>query len=856
MYYKAFKISFLLIILLTFNRILSQELSPPKQLQPLKGVHDTIRPSREKLGGIVFTKADSIRNDLPAKMSYLNRNAVVKYQDMDINADYIAIDWEQGSIFARGKQDGKGRITEPALALQNGKKYEYDQFTFNYKTGQAIAYNARTEESEGVILAQRTKKVNDSVFYMRRGLYTTDQLFIKKKAERPDYYLLAPEIKLIKGKKNSQVITGPIQFYIEDVPTPLALPFGILPFSQERSAGLLMPSFGERQDVGFFLQGLGYYQPLGKYFDLKILADYFTKGSWNIRPQVNYMRKYRYSGSFNADIGRRVDGIRGLDNYHETETYSIQWNHQQDAKANPLFQFGASVNIQSSRFFANTVNNSHIFNGNVLQTRQASSINITKRFLNYPITISATGLYNQNLATGLVDLTLPQLTVSTTQFHLFKPKNGMRQGLLENITVNTNLAANNYVSVNQRDLFTPVMWEALQTGIRNNISLNTNSQVFNFFNLNIFATVDNVLTTKTVQKFYNPINQEVQNHIHRGLAGFSTFNIGAGVQTTLYGQLNFGKDRLIRAIRHVVNPSLSYSFTPDFSAPGFGYYRSYIDRMGQEVRYSRFEGSIYGSPGQGMNQLLNLGVSSNLEMKVLSKTDSTGFKKVKIFENLSLNTSYNLAAQEFHLSHISVNAQTSLFEGRMSINSSLNIDPYERELNAERWSRVNRIGGFYLSNFNIQTSFPLTNLIFGKEEDISKRYSKRGNARNEVYHFDEQNYAHFNQPWSMNWAVTFDYTKSIEGFVNRSASIGVNGNWKVTPYLNLTASTHYDLIAGQLSWMRLGIQRDQRSFSINFNWVPFGPLKVYDFFIGIQANILKDALKYEDRSFVQPRSTF
>ena len=389
----SFKNILQILIILIFNSFLAQK--NPENLSKNVIVNDTISKTdtitvkKESLSDVVNSKADNIRNDIQKKMTFLNKNAQVTFQDMQIDADYISIDWDKSLVFARGEQDSLGKIKTPAVATQGGQKYEYDQFTYNYKTLQAIALNARTEESEGVIVAEKTKKYNDSVFAMRRGKYTTDDYFIKKKDSVADYYLLAPNIKLVKGKEKSQVITGPIQMYIEDVPTPLVMPFAILPFSDTRSAGILIPSFGEREDVGFFLNGLGYYQPIGEHFDLKILTDLYTKGSWNFRPEMNYRKNYRYNGSFSADIGTTVKGIKGLSDYTKASTYRIAWRHSQDTKANPYFTFAASVDmVSSSSFYNNTVNNNYLFNENNLNAQQNSSINITKKFLRIPITIT------------------------------------------------------------------------------------------------------------------------------------------------------------------------------------------------------------------------------------------------------------------------------------------------------------------------------------------------------------------------------------------------------------------------------------------------------------------------------------
>lgn len=409
---SIFKNILLILNILIFNNILSQNV--PQNIDKKSDIRDsvslrkdtvtakkdTIIP-KEELEDVVKTKAEyRSSSSISNKQTSLNKNAQIIYQDMQIDADYIRIDWETGKIYARGEQDDKGKIIKPAIATQGGKKYEYNEVIYNYKTKQAIAFNARTEESEGVIVAEKTKKYNDSVFFMRKAIYTTDDYFIKKKDTLPDYHMSAPNIKLIKGKNSSQLVTGPIQLYIEQVPTPLVMPFAILPFSDKRSAGILIPSFGERQDVGFFLNGLGYYQPIGDHFDLKILSDFYTKGSWNLKPELNYLKKYRYSGNFAADYGYTVRGIKGLDDYSRTKTFRIAWRHSQDSKANPYFTFNASVDIVSSKFYNNTVNNNYIFNGNVLNTTQTSRINVTKRFLNLPITISASAGYNQNFATG------------------------------------------------------------------------------------------------------------------------------------------------------------------------------------------------------------------------------------------------------------------------------------------------------------------------------------------------------------------------------------------------------------------------------------------------------------------------
>ena len=867
---SIFKNILLILNILIFNNILSQTV--PQNIDKKSDIRDsvslrkdtvtakkdTIIP-KEELEDVVKTKAEyRSSSSISNKQTSLNKNAQIIYQDMQIDADYIRIDWETGKIYARGEQDDKGKIIKPAIATQGGKKYEYNEVIYNYKTKQAIAFNARTEESEGVIVAEKTKKYNDSVFFMRKAIYTTDEYFIKKKDTLPDYHMSAPNIKLIKGKNNSQLVTGPIQLYIEQVPTPLVMPFAILPFSDKRSAGILIPSFGERQDVGFFLNGLGYYQPIGDHFDLKILSDFYTKGSWNLKPELNYLKKYRYSGNFAADYGYTVRGIKGLDDYSRTKTFRIAWRHSQDSKANPYFTFNASVDIVSSKFYNNTVNNNYIFNGNVLNTTQTSRINVTKRFLNLPITISASAGYNQNFATGLTDIRLPDMTVAVNQFYLFKPKTGVRTGLLENINVNTGFALSNYVTTTEDQLFKQQMWQDLKTGAKNNISLSTNTTLAKYFTFSLSANADNVLTTKTLEKSFNPVTNVIDNVYNNGIAAYSTFSTSASLQTILYGQKNFGKKSPIVAIRHMMTPSFSFTYSPDFGARSWGYYRDYANARGEITPYSIFEGGIYGAPSTGLTQSLGFNIANNIEMKVKSKSDSTGVKKVKIFENLNISGGYNFAAEKYKWSVFSVNAQSSFFDSKLNVNSSLTIEPYQIVFanGSDTGIRTENFGHFSLQGFNLQLSYPMSDAIFGKKEELSKKYKKKGEIRNENYYFDDDNYAHYIPTWTLNVNANYAYTKGLSRLGTKVATVGLDGSIKLTPYWNINGSTNYDIVNKTLAYTRLGFSRDQRSFTITFNWVPFGQYKVYDFFIGIKANILKDAVKYKERSFTQPNSTF
>ncbi|AZA92052.1 Organic solvent tolerance protein OstA [Chryseobacterium nakagawai] len=850
-----------ILIILIFNNFLAQktpEKLPKNVVNDTISKKDTIVAKKEALDDVLHTKADDQRRDIPKKMTFLNKNAQVKYQDMQIDADYISIDDNKNLIYARGKLDSLGKIIEPVVTTQAGKKYETNEFSYNTKTKQAIAFNARTEESEGVIIAQKTKKYNDSVFAMRKADYTTDEYFVKKKDTAADYFMRASNIKLIKSKNKSQIVTGPIQMYIEQVPTPLIMPFAILPFSDKRAAGILIPSFGEREDVGFFLNGIGYYQPIGEHFDLKVLADIYTKGSWNLRPQMNYQKKYRYSGSFNADIGTVIRGIKGLDDYTKNSTYRISWSHSQDSKANPFLTFSAQVDMVSTKFYNNPLNNNYIFNQNVLNTSQNSTVTLTKRFLKLPVTITGTASYSQNFATGFSDLRLPQMNVAVNQFYLFKSKSGVRQGLLENITVNTGFNLTNFVNTQENELFKKEMWDKMQTGLKNNIALATNTTLAKYFTFSLSANIDNALTTKTLNRYYDPIKNVTVDEINKNFAGYSSFSTTASLQTTLYGMMKFKKGSIVEAVRHMVIPSIGFTYSPDFSSPGFGYYKNYYNATGALTPYSIFEKGIIGSPSNSLVGALGFSIGNNIEMKVKSKSDSTGVKKVKIFESLNLTGSYNFAAKDHPWSIFSINGQSSFFNNKLTVNTSLSLDPYKIEFipGQDQGIRTEKFGAFGVQGFNVQLSYPLSSEIFGEKTDYAKKYASKGEVRNENYYFDDDNYSRFDQSWTLNVNANYAYSRGTSRIGSKIASVGLDGSIKLTPYWNVTGSTHYDLVTKELAYTRIGFSRDQRSFTINFNWVPFGQYKVYDFFIGIKANILSDALKYKDRSFTQPNSPF
>ncbi|MRJ10358.1 LPS-assembly protein LptD [Ornithobacterium rhinotracheale] len=828
---------------------------------------DTVKTNSRALQSIVDYTSENVYHDLKNKKSYLEHDAHVQYTDIDISAEFIEINWETGMLFAEGKKDSIGRLIKPSIFKQGENTMEYDNFTYNIKTKKGTASNIRTQQNlggdNGVVVAKLVKQYSDTVSGLRKVAFTTDEYFINKKDTIADYHLEAEVAKFIQGK-DRKVVTGPVFMKIYNVTTPLALPFSFIPMGTDRSTGLLLPSFGERQDVGFYIQGAGIYVPLGDYMDITFTGDIFTKGSYGLHTRSQYKKRYKFSGDFSFDWERRVTGIKGLSSYSKSKLYRLYWSHRQDPKANPNLIFSANVNYTSSKFYRQGLSNYNLISGDVLRNTAQSSISINKTFPNTPFSASLNLSHSQTFGGGSgsssqnpVNFTLPSLVVNMSRIYPFAPKVGAKKGLLQNMGMTYNFNLQNLIQTNEDDVFTKKMFDDAKNGIKHNLSFNTGTTIFNYFPVNFGGNYQDVWYLKTIEKSYDPATRTVETKDVKGFSTFRTFGVNASVQTTLYGIKVFGSaddNKRIKAIRHVISPSVGFSYTPDFSAPAWGYYDSYINERGEQVLYSKFEGGIYGSPSRGLSESLNLSISNNLEMKIRSKQDSTGVKKVKIFDYLNLSTSYNFAADSLKLSPVSINGATSILDNQMRINFSATVNPYQVLVNEQNpyGVRINKFGKLNLTNYNIGLNYSLNDKTFG---DRKIDYPRRGAIRNDVYYFDDQGYAQYLTPWNLSFGLNYSANKNLRGDVNKTTSLNISGRIAPTPYWDISGSTNIDLQSGQISYTRLALTRDLRSFRINFSMVPFGMYKTWNFFIGIKANFLSDALKYEERNFNSGRQT-
>jgi len=822
---------------------------------------DTIIPVKEKLEFVVEHNSEDEIHNRKKRMTYLLRKAHVVYGDMTIDADYIELNWDTGDVYAEGKRDSIGNIIEKTKFTQGQQEILQDAFKVNFKTKVGIAYNIRMTQEDGIIIADKAKRVNDSVMLLKRADFTTDTYFKEGKDTRPDYFLRAKEGKMIDKNGKKTLITGPINMWIYDVPTPLALPFGYIPaMGAKRAAGILMPRPGERTNLGFFIEDLGFYVPFGDNFDLKLSGDIYTKGSWATRAESTYKKRYKYNGRLAANVENRLTGIKGLTEgsnaFSKQSMFGVMWSHSQDPKANPYWLFNANVNFSSSKYYRESVRNQYINTGQVFTNNVNSSINLTKNFENAPLTAQLSMSHSQNYNTGDINIAFPRFNLTMSRIFPFAKKNMPKEGLIQNLGLTYSMQAGNEVNTNDKDIFTDKMWkDQMRMGANHKIGLQTGITLANYFPLTLSSDYNEVWGDNRLIKNYNSVNGKIEDTTLKGFNSYRTFNFNASVSTNIYGlYLNPNKDAKILGIQHVITPSIGYSYTPDFQSQSWGYYKAYQNQNQEEVWYNQYQNMLYGVSIPGLTNSLNFGISNNLEMKVKDANDPKGFKKVKIFEYLRLSSSYNFSADEFKLSPISINGMTSLFDRKVNVQFSSTVNPYkiQRYMNAEGSEVAQYIdelglGNLRISNMTLGTGYTFDNSTFGGKRFDAKNYKKRGTVRDENFYYDSDNYAQFAIPWSLTANLSYNYSKGTERKGSSTGSIAMNGKISPTPYWAISANATYDFIKSEITYVRFGFERDLRSFTLSFNWTPMGTYKSYDFFIGIKASILQD-LKYNDRS--------
>jgi lipopolysaccharide assembly outer membrane protein LptD (OstA) len=826
--------------------------------------NDSITKPKGLLDGIINYKAKDITSvNQKKKQIYLYNEAQVQYQDMDIQSGVITIDYANDLVYAGRIKDSLGNYSQPPVFKQGSDIVEPDSIVFNMKTKKALIWNSKTEQQGGRIISKLTKKENDSVYFVKRAKFTTSE-----NEENPEYYFLLRKAKVVPGKK---IVTGLTNMFIADVPTPIGLPFAFFPLSKKRTSGVIFPSFGEQNNRGYFLQNGGYYFALSDYIDLATLGDYYTNGSYGLRLESNYALRYKFRGTLSFRYENLINSERGFPDYSKSVIYNLRWNQNQDSKSNPSSRFSASVNLGSSTYYQESIN--QLNSSNFLNNTLASSVSYSKTFQGEPqVNLSVTATHSQNTNTETINMTLPTFQGSVDRVFPFAPKTGSKKGVFQNINFQYNVRGENRIQTTDSLFFKKEMFEDAKAGVKHSIPVSTNFKLFKYFSMSTSANFDHNWTFKTIEKEYDTDTEEVVVTPVKGFDSFTTYNFSTSLGTTIYGLFDFGEDKKIQAIRHVVRPSISYNISPAFNQ----YYDTYevVSADGlttDQVEYSRFEQSLFGAPGNRFSSSIGLSLSNNVEAKVRAK-DSTATEPKKIFllNSLNFSTNYNIAADSLNFSPVRMSGGTQLFDNKMSVNFGATLDPYALDNTNRKINEFNVNNGgslFRISSANFTMSYNLSNDSFGgdsDENDAAKNESLRSGGRADDLFGKPQDFADrrlnnsnkndeeakptdlykYKIPWSLRLAYALNYNNSRRQNEISSHSLMFSGDIELSPRWSVGASSGYDFKNNGFTYTQLRFERDLESWRMNFSWIPFSSRSSWNFFIGIRSSILSD-LKYD-----------
>lgn len=836
---------------------LSEELIQPQD--SVKISTDTLKPKKGKLEDLITRSAKDFNTvNQKTKISRLYNQAKITYQDMVLEAGEIIIDYSKKEVYAKGIVDSTGTYTQRPVFKQGSNIVEPDTIKFNLDTRKSKIWNARTEQQDLRIRAAETRKENDSVYYMKDAIFTTS-----KDIDNPEYYFHTRKLKMIPGEK---VVVGLTNMVIMDVPTPVGVPFAFFPTTNKSTSGFIVPTFGENNRQGYFLQNGGYYFALSDHYDLAVMGDYYTNGSYGLRFESSYGWRYQFRGNVNVRIENLINSERGLPDYSKTKIYNIQWSHQQDQKSSPSSRFSASVNLGSSTYFQNSINQMNV--SSRMNNTMSSSINYSKTFNSVPqVNMSLTATHTQNTQTQKIDMTLPTLQLSVDRIYPFASRDESKKGIIKNINLQYNLNAKNSFSTTDSLFFTPAMFKDARTGAQHSIPLSTNFKVFKYFSIPLSFTYNEVWTMNTIEKQRNFETDRDSITQLNGFDRFGTYTFSTSVGTTIYGTFDFGKDRKFQGLRHTIRPAITYNYTPAFDE----YYDEYpIDAMGTTMaEYTRFEGGLYGAPSNRYASTLGFTLANSFEGKFKDR-DSTKVepKKVMLLNSLNFATGYDMAADSLKWREVSVTAGTTLMEGKLGINLNAGLDPYALDNANRRIDRFNIDNGgslFRLTRANLTLNYSFSSTDFsGRAGRNNQQGERNGGRSDDLFGTDMESSRRNSQqddddessnlsgfyslkiPWDIRIAHSLTYNNTSRQNEIVGNSLMVSGNVDLTDKWKVGVSTGYDFVQKGVTFTQFRFERDLLSWRMDFSWVPFGPNNYWGFFIGIKSSMLQD-IKWEKR---------
>jgi hypothetical protein len=817
---------------------------------------DSITPKESIEDLITHVAKDYTIQDAKNNKVTLYNEASITYTDIDLKAGIIIIDYKKNTLFAKGIKDSTGYVQKPNFK-QGIQESEQDSLIYNFKSKLAIIYGLKTQQGEMLTYGEKTKRVNDSTVYIRKIRFTTSE------KENPDYYITTNKAKIVPGKK---IIVGTSNLVLADIPTPLFLPFAYFPLTEKSMSGFLIPAFdtgSSQRGIGF--QNGGYYFAINDYVDLTVLGDAYSNGSWGVRFSSNYNKRYRFNGTFSFNFENNINGIRGFDDYSKANNFNIRWSHNQDQKASPNSRFTASVNLGSSRFFRESLNQF-----NIAQTQNNtfnSSINYNKNFVGTPFNMAVTASHQQNTNTQSITMTLPSLTLNMNRIYPFAGKNGVKKNPIQKLGFNYNMQGQYLINTTDDEFFTSKMFETARSGMQHRTSTNTNIKAFRYFTLSPSANYEETWQFDYIKKQYNQNTNSIVTDTLRGFKSYREYNLGVSLSTNIYGDFSFKKGRL-KAIRHTIRPTISYTYRPDFRD-------NYLQQVQQSanpldvIDYTLFDNGIYGAPSGGLSNAIGISLNNVLEAKVAPKDPDSDEEdeKIMILNNLNFNTSYNIAADSLRWSNVSFSAGTRLFKDKLAVNFNGSLDPYQVNENGARINKFNP-NLLRLSNANLTANYSISSKDFEKDNsketennsgngannppdtmgaviDPTNRFGGQPNTNSNSNETTETELYNAKVPWTLNlvYSATYRNNGLAPGEIGVH-TLGFSGNIELSPKWKVGYSSGYDVKNGAFSFSRFNFTRDLDSWQFNFNWVPFGSNSSYTFFIGVKSSTLAD-LKWD-----------
>ena len=821
--------------------------------------NDTLKPKKALLESkIKRTALGYEKINQKKKQMTLYDKAELYYQDIELKSGIIVLDYEKNEIYAGRIKDSTGKYTQLPVFKQGANVIEPDSIRFNFKTKKALVWNSRTEQNEFKIKAEITKRENDSVYFMKKARFTTS-----KDIENPEFYFQTSKVKFVPGKKS---VIGLTHMVIANVPTPLIIPFAFFPMTETSQSGIIMPTFNDTRQRGFALQNGGYYFALSDNYDLAILGDYYTNGSYALRAETSYAKRYRYNGNLNIRFENLITSERGYPDYSKSNIYNIQWSHNKDQKSNPNSRFSASVNMGSSTYFQQSIN--QVNNNSRLNNTLSSSVSYSKTFNSVPqVNMSLTATHSQNTQTQMINMTLPSLQVNVDRIFPFAPKDGEKRGIFKNINFQYTLRGDNRIETRDSLFFKPQMFRDANSGIQHSIPLSTNFKLFKYFSASASLNYNETWYFKTInRRFDNQQNKVVETFVN-GFDAFRTYNFSSSLGTTIYGTFNFGAKKRIQSIRHVMRPTTSFSYAPSFEK----YYDTYAsDGSGTIIKeYTRFEKGIYGAPGSGKSNIVSFDLSNTFEAKVRDKDSTkTEPKKIMLLNNLNFHTDYNATSDSLRWSPLRISGGTTLFKDKMNINFATTLDPYAIDNSGRRINTFNYNNGgslFRMTSSNVTINYSLASTdgddtknkqgernggrsddLYGTNTDFSDRRESQFNDRedneNKVSEFFKSTI-----PWDLTMAYSLTYSNNNRENKIIGNTLSFSTNIELTPKWRIGASSGYDFVQKGVTYTQLRFERDLLSWRMDFNWLPFDDNAFWGFFIGIKSSVLSD-IKWEKRT--------